>query len=228
MQDTGQVQAPPDAALIGRLLARLDVAVQPAALADACARTAATLPNVRPAEWLRHVLVQAGLKGLAPLQLGWRRFDQRRLPALVLHADRWFLAEPGAVDAVQLTDAAGVVHEASQDALQDALVLWLRPPAARRGAGPDALADNLAARLVWKELFRETGWVTKVLVATVLVNLLAIGTSLFAMQVYDRVVPTLAYATLTTLAAGMVLVVLLDWVLKTTRTIPAARVVSVA
>jgi ATP-binding cassette, subfamily C, bacterial LapB len=59
--------------------------------------------------------------------------------------------------------------------------------------------------------------VGKVLVATVMVNLLAISTSLFAMQVYDRVVPTLAYSTLTTLVAGMGLIIIMDWGLKTLR-----------
>ena len=37
------------------------------------------------------------------------------------------------------------------------------------------------------------------------------------MQVYDRVVPTLAYTTLTTLAVGMAIVVVLDWTLKILR-----------
>ena len=53
--------------------------------------------------------------------------------------------------------------------------------------------------------------------ATCLVNLIGVATSLFAMQVYDRVVPTMAYATLTTLVAGMAIVVVLDWTLKTIR-----------
>lgn len=82
---------------------------------------------------------------------------------------------------------------------------------------PPPLRDNLAARLVWRELFRERGWLQRIIIATCLINLLAVSTSLFAMQVYDRVVPTMAYATLTTLVAGMVIVILLDWSLKLLR-----------
>ena len=79
------------------------------------------------------------------------------------------------------------------------------------------IKDNLARQLVWKELFRERGWMWQLVVATCLINLFAVSTSLFAMQVYDRVVPTLAYTTLTTLAAGMAIVVALDWTLKIVR-----------
>ena len=57
----------------------------------------------------------------------------------------------------------------------------------------------------------------QLVVATCLINLFAVSTSLFAMQVYDRVVPTLAYTTLTTLAVGMAIVVVLDWTLKILR-----------
>ena len=79
------------------------------------------------------------------------------------------------------------------------------------------LKHNLAARKVWAAMFQQRGWLARVIVATCLINILAVATSLFAMQVYDRVVPTLAYATLTTLVAGMAIVILLDWALKTLR-----------
>ncbi len=80
-----------------------------------------------------------------------------------------------------------------------------------------AIKDNLAGRLVWQELFRERGWLWQLVVATCVINLFAVSTSLFAMQVYDRVVPTLAYTTLTTLAVGMAIVIVLDWTLKIVR-----------
>ena len=54
-------------------------------------------------------------------------------------------------------------------------------------------SENPAMRLVWRELLRDRRWVFRVAAATLLVNILAIPTSLFAMQVYDRVVPTLGW-----------------------------------
>lgn len=206
----------PDAALIALLLARLQIPCARAALDDAFTRVLQTPANTRPADVLRQVFVLAGLKNLAPAQLMWRRFDQRRLPVLVWHDNAWCLIERDALGRLLLTDAHAAQRGIVDAELQDALVLWLRAPAARaQEAGP--LAQNLAAQLVWRELFRERGWLGRVLIATVLINVLAVATSIFAMQVYDRVVPTLAYATLTTLVTGMALIVALDWLLKTTR-----------
>ena len=60
-------------------------------------------------------------------------------------------------------------------------------------------------------------WIYDVIIATVMVNVFAIVTSMFAMQVYDRVVPTLAFATLYTLTIGMLVIYLTDFLLKTFR-----------
>ncbi|UTW07210.1 peptidase domain-containing ABC transporter [Pseudomonas benzenivorans] len=209
-------KAPP-AALLHQLLAQLNVSADLQALHGACAKAEQSLPAVQPAERVRFILTQVQLKGVQPIQLAWRRFDLRRLPALVLHEDVWYRAERHDGDNIALTDAAGARQTVAESELQSALVLWLRPPAQRSKSTTPSLKGNLAARLVWRELFREPAWVAKVLTATVIVNLLAISTSLFAMQVYDRVVPTLAYSTLTTLVAGMGLIILLDWGLKILR-----------
>ncbi|MFC7208678.1 peptidase domain-containing ABC transporter [Comamonas endophytica] len=160
------------------------------------------------------MLRQAGLKNVMPVALAWRRFDRRRLPALVLHEGGWFLVERQPLGPLLLSGADGQQQPIDDAALQDAVVLWLRAPVA---SAKVPVTGNLAARLVWRELFRDRGWLSKIVVATVLVNLLAVMTSIFAMQVYDRVVPTMAYATLTTLVSGMCLIVVLDWLLKTTR-----------
>lgn len=202
-------------AIVQRLLTRLGVTVDAKLLAESCAQAERSHAQLRPAEWLRQVLTQAQVKGASPIQLGWRRFDVRRLPALVWFDRAWHVAERGDSATITLTDGAGCRAEQPEEALQDALVVWLQT--ARRPAGSGEASANRAARLVWNELFREPGWVSKVLIATLIVNVLAVSTSLFAMQVYDRVVPTLAYATLTTLVAGMALIVGLDWLLKTVR-----------
>ena len=204
-------------ALVKQLLVSLQIPCDSNALQQACAQTAHSSTSPGPAQWLRQVLIQAGLKNLTPVQLPWRRLDQRRLPALVWTGDEWWLVERDAAGRLTLINAAGERRGADDTELQDALVVWLRAPTRRSAEADSLLSGNLATRLVWRELFRERGWLWKVMVATVLVNLLAVGTSIFAMQVYDRVVPTLAYATLTTLVTGMMLIILLDWLLKTTR-----------
>ena len=53
--------------------------------------------------------------------------------------------------------------------------------------------------------------------AGALINLLALGTSLFSMQVYDRVIPTQGYATLLVLTLGVGISVLFELIFKIIR-----------
>ena len=54
-------------------------------------------------------------------------------------------------------------------------------------------------------------------IAALVANVLAISTAIFAMQVYDRVVPTGAHDTLWILASGVALAVVLEFVLRSVR-----------
>jgi len=216
IQEADQQPTTMDARLLQQLLDRLGVAVDANVLQQACDKATLSLPQVKPVDWLHHVLVETQLKGVQPVQLGWRRFDQRLLPVLVYHEGVWYLAERLDTETITLTDCEGEAKQCPEETLQNGIVLWLRAPT-RRKKRAFSLKGNLAAAMVRKELFREPGWLVKVLIATVIVNVLAIATSVFALQVYDRVVPTQAYATLTTLVVGMALIVCLDWFLKTLR-----------
>lgn len=206
---------PPE--LLHLLLQQIEAPTELSELQSACIKADQHLPGVQPLEKARFILTQIQLKGVQPIQLGWRRFDLRRLPALVLHEGCWFLAEPGDLENITLVDASGHRSQVAEEHLQDSLVLWLRAPRKRGFAASVGLKDNRAFNMVWRELMREPSWVVKVLIATLIVNVLAISTSIFAMQVYDRVVPTMAYATLTTLVVGMAFMLVLDWLLKTLR-----------
>ncbi|MEP4890976.1 MAG: type I secretion system permease/ATPase [Aliiglaciecola sp.] len=62
----------------------------------------------------------------------------------------------------------------------------------------------------WKAL-------TQIFLASLLASVLAIASALFAMQVYDRVVPTSAFGTLWALAIGVLLAVTFEFLLRTTR-----------
>lgn len=74
-----------------------------------------------------------------------------------------------------------------------------------------ATAAIRAALITYKPLFVKAG------IATVFMNLISIVSSLFAMQVYDRVVPNFAYATLWVLAAGVGIAILFELVFKALR-----------
>jgi ATP-binding cassette subfamily C protein LapB len=69
----------------------------------------------------------------------------------------------------------------------------------------------------WGTLKRELPTYTEVAVASVLINVFALASPLFFMNVYDRVVPNRAMETLWILALGLALVLLFDLLLKILR-----------
>lgn len=175
----------------------------------------ADLESCAPVERVNRILAQGQFNNIKVAQLLWQRFDLRQLPALVWFEDQWQMAERHSHDQIQLTNASNEAQRVSESALYGTLVIWFKVIKDRAEVQKEK--GNLASKMVWRALFNEPGWLANIAIATILINLLAVATSLFAMQVYDRVVPTLAYATLTTLIVGMAIVVVLDWLLKIIR-----------
>ena len=71
-------------------------------------------------------------------------------------------------------------------------------------------------------LLRQTLWQQKAIfiqgiLATIFIGVLTLGISLFAMQVYDRVIPTQAIATLVTLGTGVLMLILMEFLIKISR-----------
>lgn len=70
----------------------------------------------------------------------------------------------------------------------------------------------------WSELRKEYPAFMPVIVASVVINLVAVALPLFSMNVYDRVIPNRAQATLWVLAVGVVLAFTLEFALRRART----------
>ncbi len=66
----------------------------------------------------------------------------------------------------------------------------------------------------WDVIYKSWPIYTEVLVASLLINLFALASPLFVMNVYDRVVPNHAIETLWVLAIGIVIVYLFDFIMK--------------
>ena len=159
-----QGQGHPDPLLIGRLMSALGVPCDVARLERAAGEADPAGEPADTVRWLRRLLVAAEIRELAPVLVPWQQFDPARLPALIERAGVWLLAEATDNGKVRLSGMEGEPETLPASALEGATVLWVRAPQAD---ADDTLASNLAARLVWKELFVERGWLWQVIVATV-------------------------------------------------------------
>ncbi|MBM3387062.1 MAG: type I secretion system permease/ATPase [Betaproteobacteria bacterium] len=92
-------------------------------------------------------------------------------------------------------------------------VLLVKAPAQR---SEQALAPLHGAALnwFWGTLWRFRHYYVESMVATVVANILTLASVFFTMNVYDRVVPTQAYASLWTLAIGTLIAALLEFVMR--------------
>lgn len=190
---------------------------EPARLPALCATLkayAARRGHAVTATEIEQALLQApGDSAAGVLAAAWTwLFPRERLASLPLAA-----AEPQHFPALAWQGETLVVLEARPEPADADALLWLPYPALaapppltepERRPATDAIRAVLRAH---KPLFIRAG------IATVFINLLAIMTSLFAMQVYDRVVPNFSYPTLWALASGIILALVFDLVFKLLR-----------
>lgn len=204
------------------LLDRLGISLAAGTLAQARAHALRQLeqriePDGSTLNQLRQTLAEAGLQDIQTILLPWQRLDPRCLPALLWFQGDWWLAERLQPGQITLSHHGLASRQCTEEMLYGASVLWLRNPAGHAAGRANDTPANPALRLILRELLRGRGWLAHVAAATLLVNVLAVAGAIFAMQVYDHVVPEPAYATLATLSAVMLLAVALDWLLRTLR-----------
>lgn len=115
-----------------------------------------------------------------------------------------------------IEDSQGQVS--NYEPADEAVATILRAPttASARGAAARA-AQRSSASWFWREIRRYVPAFSEVAFGSLIANLLALGGSMFAMQVYDRVVPNLAYQTLWVLAAGVGIAILFETLIRAAR-----------
>jgi ATP-binding cassette subfamily C protein LapB len=106
------------------------------------------------------------------------------------------------------------IHELAASYSGHALVLT---PLQRFAAGTQSERITDKHHWFWGTLRRETRTFAEVAIATVLINIFALASPLFFMNVYDRVVPNRAMETLWVLAVGIGIVLAFDLVIKILR-----------
>lgn len=136
------------------------------------------------------------------------------LPLLMFEAGRgWSVAEQW--EATDLIRVAGAREPRRLP--PDTRFFDLALPDPRRESGGGAIG------VFRKALLQSKGVFLTAVIATVTVNLIAMGTSLYSMQVYDRVIPRSGYSTLWVLTVGVLFALLLDFTLRTVRALMIER-----
>ncbi|HXH52214.1 MAG TPA: type I secretion system permease/ATPase [Sphingomicrobium sp.] len=176
-----------------------------------------TLPfhQVEPA------LEQVGMRG-EPLNRGLRRWPSRKLPAILELEDQRaaVLLEMRGGDA--LIYAPGIAEptwvplaEVERAFTGSAVFVEADPTQEREGERP--WDKKRRTHWFWSEVWKVRREFWPVILAALIVNLLALAVPLFTMNVYDRVIPNQAIATLWVLAAGVGLALLFDFILRVAR-----------
>lgn len=93
-------------------------------------------------------------------------------------------------------------------------------------AFPDPLNSNApqtAISIFWRAIKRRRHALLTATLATVVANILTLATSLYSMQLFDRVIPLGSFSTLWVLTIGVLIALVLDLVIRTTRALLVER-----
>ncbi|HYI43030.1 MAG TPA: ATP-binding cassette domain-containing protein [Sphingomicrobium sp.] len=140
-----------------------------------------------------------------------------QLPLLTYHPKLgWAVAEQWeSLEAIRATTPDGAEHRRVDG---DTTFYELELPRMRhRDDAPSALSVFTRALRKRKKVF------VSAIIATVIVNMLTLATSLYSMQIYDRVIPTSGFSTLWVLTVGVLFSLLVEFTLRTTRALMIER-----
>jgi len=110
---------------------------------------------------------------------------------------------------------ASTIAELDKD--HTGFVILLKPQLKLTGVADDDFSPRSEGHWFWGVIWRLWPSYARVFVAAFIINMLALASPLFIMNVYDRVLPNKATSTLWVLASGMALAVIFDLSLRTVR-----------
>ncbi len=145
-----------------------------------------------------------------PAVLSMRDGSTRILMAIDLNSKTASVVDPSSKTSAQLRP----LSELSDEYLGYA---FLVRPASAADARAVAAGDLPRSHWCWSVVSRFWSNYSHVAIAALIVNVLALASPLFIMNVYDRVVPNGAIASLVALSVGMGIAVLFDFVLRLVR-----------
>ncbi|MEY3200914.1 MAG: transporter ATPase [Pseudomonadota bacterium] len=100
-------------------------------------------------------------------------------------------------------DQPVLVSEAELEANYSGYCLLVKPQRAEQPAGEEQAASASGSRWLWDTVWSYRRYYWDAFIASALINVLMLSVGLFGMQIYDRVIPHSAYATLWSLVIGV-------------------------
>ena len=164
--------------------------------------------SIAAAMLFAHAWKNAGLKGMPKRVI---HATPAQLPMAAWRADTgWLLLQvPASVGGWRGERADG--SEVHLEHLDDLQCVSLPQAVAAESKTPSALGLVMRTLRQHRQVFMEA------VLATTLVNLLTLASSLYSMQVYDRVIPNQGFQTLWVLSVGAAVAVLMELLLKQAR-----------
>ena len=141
--------------------------------------------------------------------------SQAELPCLVFTNKNWFVLSQNKEN-LQITNDGEEFRIISDfTELVPGIALWVKERRSQKHEYSEQ--TKTAFSFILSSALRDKKWLFDIVAATIFVNVFSVVAGLYAMQVYDRVVPTLALQTLATLTFGLVIIYIFDFFLKRLR-----------
>jgi len=141
--------------------------------------------------------------------------SQAELPCLVFTNKNWFVLSQNK-ESLQITNDGEEFRTISDfTELVPGIALWVKERRSQKHEYSEQ--TKTAFSFILSSALRDKKWLFDIVAATIFVNVFSVVAGLYAMQVYDRVVPTLALQTLATLTFGLVIIYIFDFFLKRLR-----------
>lgn len=159
--------------------------------------------------------------------LGWERPERlpqepraQHFPLLMHHSARgWGIAEQWRNEAeVRVKTPRGSEEWPAREPDADVGFYRIRFPRSQQQKAP-----SRSFRIFLNALLRRRRMLVEATVATAIISIVSLGVSLFAMQVYDRVIPQAGLATLWVLVAGVLFAIGIELLLRWIRAISLER-----
>jgi ATP-binding cassette subfamily C protein LapB len=177
------------------------------------------LSSLTPSERLKLIAERLDLRNVTIGQTAVDRAPEHAFPGLAFMDLRWVMVAPTAEGGFRAQCyETGSEFDIPVEKHPVTVLMWLKFDTAEELSEQSTEKSSVSVKSVITDIIKHNPkWILNVCIATLLVNIFAVITSLFAMQVYDRVVPTLAMSTLYSLVTGVFIIYALDFTLKNAR-----------